>query len=152
MSSVLDGVTTEGSTVLYRFFQQAPNASCLSFGKKRMVTSSTRKKPRTLLYVCSDTCQCFLASTIPLLSAEAPCFSFGSHRSPTTPSRVVPAGLTPLPSLRGGTYAWPIFLFLVLGFSEHHRKKKNHRDHIKTQTLFLQDCHLFPGDIIFPVF
>ena len=27
-----------------------------------------------------------------------------------------------------------VFLFLVLGFSEQHRKKKNHRDHIKTQT------------------
>jgi len=55
MSSVLDSVTTEGSIVLHRFFQQAPKASCLSFGKnkKRMVMSSTWKKKqnRTLLSV-----------------------------------------------------------------------------------------------------
>ena len=81
MSSVLDSVTTEGSIVLHRFFQQAPKASCLSFGKnkKRMVMSSTWKKKqnRTLLYFCNDTCQCFLASTIPLLLEETPCFPLG---------------------------------------------------------------------------
>ena len=36
-----------------------------------------------------------------------------------------------------------IFLFLVLGFSEHHRKKKNHRDHIKTQTYFCRTVIYF---------
>lgn len=66
MSSVLDGVTTEGSIVLHRFFQQAPKTSCLSLGKnkKRMVMSSTRKKPRTLLI-----------SVVTLVSASWPALS-----------------------------------------------------------------------------
>ena len=102
MASILDGIIIEGAIGQHRSFQQAHKHPICPLGEIRKEWSSPLlEENKTLLYFCSDTCRCFLPSTIPLLLAKVPWFSFVSHCSPTPYSHVVQVGLTPLPGLRG---------------------------------------------------